>query len=463
MPPEGPTSVLEVGRRLGPFDAIVRPPGSKSLTNRALLLAALCRGEGVLRHPLRSDDTDRLAAALADLGAIVRPEGTVVRIDGGDGRFPGGGEVDLGAGGTPTRFMIAASTLARLPVIVDGSPRMRERPVGEGVEMLRRLGATIEELGAPGCIPVRVRPDRDGLAGGELEVGRTASSQFVSAAMLVARSTRSGLVVRFAEPPTSPTYLELTIGLLTDVGVPVEVDRDASGVLQRIAIEPGVLPSFDLEIEPDASSAVYPAVLAASRPGSRVEISGLGEQSRQPDAAAIAALRAFGCEVETLADRTIVRSERRPVGVELDCAAFPDAAVGLAVLAAIADGPSRLTGLQTLRVKECDRVAALACELRKVGCDVTESPDALEIRPSIGAVASSVVTIGTWDDHRMAMAFGVLARTIGPLRIEDPDCVAKSHPAFWAELDALDSSDEDRSDRPGDDPVGSSTGSGREP
>ena len=425
--------------RTEPIVASVRPPGSKSLTNRMLLLAALCRGEGVLRHPLRADDTDLLARAIETLGTIVRIEGDVIRIDGGEGRFPGGGDVDLGAGGTPTRFMIAAATLARLPVRVDGSPRMRERPVGEGVEMLRRLGATIDELGTPNCVPVRVQPEAEGLRGGRLEVGRTASSQFVSAVMLVAASTREGVVIEFKEVPTSATYLELTIGALQQVGVPVDVVRDVDGRLRRLVIEPAVVPSFDLEIEPDASSAIYPAILAAARPGSRVEIQGLGRGSHQPDAAAIAALAAFGAQVQVQDDRTIVASDARPSGVELDCSLFPDAAVGLATLAATADGPSRLDGLHTLRVKECDRVAALACELRKLGCRVSESHDALEIRPGEGSRVPGTVSIGTWDDHRMAMAFATLGRTVGPVLIEDPDCVAKSHPGFWKELDALES------------------------
>ncbi|MBC01898.1 MAG: 3-phosphoshikimate 1-carboxyvinyltransferase [Phycisphaerae bacterium] len=445
MSGQGETPTRLIRSRTEPFEAVVRPPGSKSLTNRLLLLAALTRGEGVLRHPLRADDTDRLAEAIETLGAIVRREGEVIRIDGGEGRFPGGGEVDLGAGGTPTRFMIAAATLARLPVRIDGSPRMRERPVGEGVAMLRDLGASIEELGRPGCIPVRVEPGSDGLRGGGLRVGRTASSQFVSAVMLVGSSTRDGVVIEFEDVPTSQAYLDLTIGVLEQVGIPVRVGRDDAGNLQRIEIEPGSVPSFDLEVEPDASSAIYPAILAASRPGSRVEIPGLGSGSLQPDAAAIGALESFGVGVESRIDRTIVTSSARPRGVELDCTAFPDAAVGLAALAAVAEGPSLLTGLHTLRVKECDRVAALACELRKVGCEVIESSDALEIRPGGGVRIADEVSIGTWDDHRMAMAFGILGRTLGPLRIEDPDCVAKSHPGFWRELDGL----EDASGGPG--------------
>ena len=432
----GPSLVVE--RRTAPIRATVRPPGSKSLTNRALVLAALCRGDATLRHPLHADDTDGLLAALEVLGTIVRPEGDVLLIDGGDGRFPGGGSVDLGAGGTPTRFMIAAATLARLPVVVDGSPRMRERPVGEGVEMLRSLGASIEWNGAEGRIPVTVRPDPDGVRGGRLEVGRTASSQFISAVMLVAPATRDGVAIEFLEPPTSASYLELTIGLMESIGVPIEVGRHEGGGLARVEIPPGPIRGFELDIEPDASSAVYPAILAAARPGSDLEILGLGGGSRQPDAAAIEALAAFGVEVRAGSSSTRIIAPDRLRGVELDCGRFPDAAVGLATLAAVAEGPSRLTGLHTLRVKECDRVAALAIELRKVGCVVVEHHDALEIGPAPEAGPDRPVEIGTWDDHRMAMAFAVLARSRGPLAILDPGCVAKSHPGFWDELDALE-------------------------
>lgn len=433
------TPVRHVVRMVGPIRASVRPPGSKSLTNRFLVLAALCRGEGVLRHLLASDDTDRLVAALETLGLIVRPEGPTIRIDGGDGRFPGGGAIDLGAGGTPTRFMIAAATRARLPVEIDGSPRMRERPIGEGVDLVQAIGGRIESLGEPGRLPVRVHP-AEPLTGGELSVGRTASSQFVSAVLLMAPTSREGVRIRFVEPPTSPTYLELTIDAMRRVGLSVEVRRDDADRLVSIMVPPQAVPAFDVEVEPDASSAIYPAALAAGLPGSRVEILGLPADSVQPDAAAIDALRRFGATVDRLVDRVVVSSDGPLRGVELDGTDFPDAVVGLAALAAIAEGPSVFTGLHTLRVKECDRVAALAVELRRLGCTVEEGPDFLRIEPvGPGPVAATAPStrVARWDDHRMAMAFAVVGSIRGGVEVEDPDCVAKSHPGFWDELDRL--------------------------
>ncbi|MAH65075.1 MAG: 3-phosphoshikimate 1-carboxyvinyltransferase [Phycisphaerae bacterium] len=421
----------------GAVRGTVRPPGSKSLTNRYLVLGALCRGAAVIRQPLRADDPDRLLAALETLGTIVRPEGDVLRIDGGDGRFPGGGIVDLGAGGTPVRFMLAAAGLARLPVDIDGTERMRARPIRDGVDLLRAVGGTVEFLEAPDRLPIRVLPPPE-LAGGAIEVGRTASSQFVSAIMLIAPFTRDGVDLRFSATPTSPTYLELTLDVLASVAASVTVDRDDHGGLRRIRIDPSPIPGFDVEIEADASSAIYPAMLAAGSPGGRIEILGLGDSSRQPDLAAIRALQDFGATVEMSADRTVVSGPSQLRGTELDCTGFPDAAVGLAVLAGLADGTTRLTGLETLRIKESDRIAALAIELRKVGCDVVEAADSIRITPAVArAEAVEPRRIGTWDDHRIAMSFAVLGTLRGGIEIEDPDCVTKSHPGFWAELDGL--------------------------
>ena len=421
----------------GPVRGTVVPPGSKSLTNRFLVLAALCSGDAVIRRPLRAEDPDRLLAAMETLGTIIRPEGEVLRIDGGHGRFPGGGAVDLGAGGTPVRFMLAAAGLARLPVDIDGSRRMRARPIRDGVDLFRDIGGNVDFLEAADRLPVRVRPG-EGLRGGTIEVGRTASSQFVSAIMLVAPFTSEGVELRFATPPTSPTYLELTLDVLATVSASMRIDREEDGGLRRVRIEPSAIRGFDVGIEADASSAIYPAMLAAGSPGGRVELLGLGGSSRQPDLAAILALADFGATVETGEDRIVVVGPPALEGVDLDCTGFPDAAVALAALGAIAKGTTRLTGLGTLRVKESDRIAALAIELRKIGCEVVEAPDSIEIDPprERGRFRGTR-RIGTWDDHRIAMSFAILGTLLGDIEIEDPGCVAKSHPGFWTELEGL--------------------------
>lgn len=421
----------------GPVVAAIRPPGSKSLTNRLYVLAALCRGDGVVRRPLESDDTDALLTSLQTMGIIVRPEGDVVRIDGGDGRFPSGGSVDVGAGGTPARFLLAAATRARAAVEIDGTERMRVRPMADGIELLRTLGAEVVSVDVPDHLPLRVMP-LDRPASSRLRVGSTASSQFVSALLLVAPCWPEGLEIEFTTGPTSAAYLDLTIHALRQVGVDVAVERDGHGTLQSIRVPPGGIRSFDLSVESDASSAVYPAVLAAAIPGSRVEIEGLGIGSVQPDVAAIRSLERFGASVSVAEEAIVVESDGPPRGCDLDCAAFPDAAVGLAALAAVSEGTTRLRGLETLRVKECDRVHALATELRRIGCEVSEEASTLTVegrRPLV--VPGGGVDIATYDDHRMAMSFAVVGAVGGGVRIEDPGCVAKSYPGFWSAWETL--------------------------
>ena len=196
-----------------PFDVTITPPGSKSITCRAYVLAALSDGESIISNPLRAEDTDKLLDALCTLGAEARWDGEDVFIKGVAGKFPKGGEVNLGDGGTPARFMIACACLAAEPVVVDGSNRMRERPVAEGVDMLRQLGATIEYVEEEGRLPVRVVPS-ELFKGGELKVGRTLSSQFSSALMLIASWLNEGIILRFTEEPTSFSYLMMTFEIL---------------------------------------------------------------------------------------------------------------------------------------------------------------------------------------------------------------------------------------------------------
>jgi 3-phosphoshikimate 1-carboxyvinyltransferase len=397
------------------------------------VLAALARGESVLRSPLHSDDTNGLLDALEHLGSIVRIENNVTRIDGSNGQFPKGGSVNLGAGGTPCRFMIAAAALARLPVEVDGNERMRERPIAEGVNLLRMVGGNVDYAQEDGRLPVVVRPSSP-LAGGTIEVGRTASSQFISALMLLAPWMQNGLRVVFDEPPTSETYLELTVRALQWVSADLSVAREG-GSIKTISIKPSLIKGFDHQIEADASTAVYPAALAALLPDARIEILGLAAGSAQPDLGAIKAMRTLGANVELLDDRIVVSSATRLTGFDLDCSAFPDAALMLAIMASRCEGRSTLRGLRTLRVKETDRIAALATELRQFGCEVEEGPDSLTIEPGIDSGAS--VHVETYLDHRMAMAFAILGAVRGNVVIENPDCAAKSHPGFWAELDGF--------------------------
>jgi 3-phosphoshikimate 1-carboxyvinyltransferase len=424
-----------------PLAARLRAPGSKSATNRAIVLAALASGRSRLEGILVAEDTLRLVAGFEALGVRVAREGDCAVVEGCGGRLPRGGAVDLGDGGTPTRFLIAAATLAAGPVVVDGSARMRERPVEEGIALLRRLGARIETTErvvdgkAVEALPVVVHPSAP-LAGGRLEVGRTASSQFLSALLLIAPTFAAPLELSYSEPPTSASYLELTVEALATFGVEVATLRD-DGRLRGHRVAPQPIRATEQRIEPDASSAAYAALAAAIVPGSRVLLEGLSLASRQPDLRFLGALSAMGVGVEAESGGILVVGPDSLAGIDIDASDFPDAAIALAVACARASGPSVLRGLRTLRVKESDRLAALATELSRVGACAAIEGDALRIDPGDAARRGDPVAIETYRDHRMAMAFAILGLVRSGISIVDPRCVGKSYPDFWSDLARL--------------------------
>ena len=451
---------LSIPPRREPFAIELRPPGSKSITNRLYVLAAIARGTSTIRRPLRSEDCDRLLAALETLGVGVErigwddageaAGGEFVRITGIGGRFPRGGRVDLGDGGTPTRFMLAAAALASEPVVVDGSPRMRERPVAEGVAMLRALGADVRHLEVDGRLPIEVRPS-EAFRGGEVTAGRTASSQFISALLLVAPALERGIAVRTREPLTSPSYVELTLAVMAPhARIRTGGDRPARVAGGRIEVDGGGIESFDATVEPDASTAVYWMAAAALVPGSTVRVPDLDLHGPQPDARGILAVRTLGVTASTEpasggggggSGPRSVFSGRLQRGGRLDASDWPDGSLSVAAMAAAGSEPVRLDGLRTLRVKETDRIAALAEELRRIGCRVACSDDHLEVDPR--PRHERPVVIETYDDHRMAMAFAVLGLARPGISIADPSCVAKSHPGFWRDLGRIIRADPD--------------------
>lgn len=432
---------LSTGTRLA---ARVRVPGSKSLTNRHLVLAALANGTSTLRGVLHSDDCDRLIAALGAMGAVFESVGDTLRVTGVGGQPRATHRVDLGDGGTPTRFMLAVAALSEEETEIDGSARMRERPIDEGVDMLCALGASARFPRAPRALPVVMRGP---LRGGRLEVGRTASSQFVSALMLVAPSSELGIDLHFTDEPTSAAYLALSVEALASAGINVEVAYgptplgvSAPGAgLRRLTILPQPSRAYNVDIEPDASSAVYPAALAGLV-GGRVELDGLSRRGAQPDAWFFSDLALRGAVVEELTRpdgsiATRVTCARPLRARDADYARAPDAAVIAMVLAACADGPSLFTGLETLRVKESDRIATVAAGLRALGGHVETGADWARIYPLPERLQPA--SIATANDHRIAMAFAVLGSARTGVSIEDPGVVSKSWPGFWDALDLL--------------------------
>jgi len=314
--------------------------------------------------------------------------------------------------------------------------------VAEGVDLLRALGARIEYVEEDGRLPVRVFGG--GCTGGSIEVGRTASSQFVSAAMLVAPRLARGLEIRFTAEPTSASYIHLSLAALAAAGVQAEVGygpvvlgaAQPGAGLARVSIAPQPIPAGSVEIEPDASSAVYPAA-AAVLTGGEVVLAGLPRRSAQPDSHFLDDLALRGARVEELSDGrgTCVKAGARLRALDADYARAPDAAVMAMVLAACGDGPSRFTGLGTLRVKESDRIEAVAAGLRALGGTVETGGDWVRVHPL--PAQPTPATIDTVNDHRIAMAFAVLGLARPGVSIRNPDCVRKSWPGFWDALDAL--------------------------
>jgi 3-phosphoshikimate 1-carboxyvinyltransferase len=442
--------------RSAPIDAVLAVPGSKSLTNRALMLAAMASGRTELQWALRSDDTDALARALAALGATIEargpgPGGPVVAdefsVDGVGGRFASGGDVSLhlGDGGTPTRFAMAVAAFAPRRVTIDGSARMRERPVADGVELLRQLGVRVEWIEQDGRLPVVVDGRAGPPTGGILHVGRLASSQFASALLLLAPWMRDGLELRFDSPPTSASYLTLTVDELRRWGARVDEARDAHGTLRSIRVAPGPLAARGaVMVEQDASSAVFWAVAAAIVPGSDLVLGWLPPESRQPDMRILAILESMGAAVIRSAGGVRVAC-RVPAGDpsapldgagEVDCGDCPDGALALMAAAAVASGPTRITGLGTLRAKESDRLSAMRDALKRVGATIDVGTDWIEIGP-LAAGCSVEARIDPRGDHRVAMSLAVLGMRTGGIRIDDPGCVSKSYPQFWSALDLL--------------------------
>jgi 3-phosphoshikimate 1-carboxyvinyltransferase len=414
----------------------LRPPGSKSLTNRALPLAALASGRSRLTGALTdADDAQRMIDALRALGASIdeTSPGTLI-IDGVAGAFPHGGELFLNNAGTATRFLTAFACLARQPVVIDGNERMRQRPIGELVELLRAIDVDVEEIGEAGYVPLRVQPARP--AGGVIEVATTLSSQYVSALLMLAPWTEHGIEVRFTDTPTSPSYVRMTVGLLERLGASsVEIEGDPP---TRVFVGPGPLDACTLDVEPDASGATYFWAAGALSPGRHVTVEGIDGDSLQGDAHFVDLLERMGAHVQRGSGATTVAGPGQLRGIDADLTLMPDAAMTLAMVAAVADGPTRMRGLQTLRVKETDRIAAMQTELARVGVTVDVFQDGREegvvIHPPSGGLGVEPVAFDTYDDHRMAMALSLLALRRTNVQIRDPGCVDKTYPGYWSDF-----------------------------
>ncbi len=427
--------------QLGPCSSAVGSvtlPGSKSISNRTLLLAAMSAGETVVRNLLKSDDTAVMLTALNVLGVKVESIGADdYRVAGCGGNFPNReATLFLGNAGTAFRPLTAALALqsGTRAYALDGVPRMRERPIQDLVDGLRQLGAAITYTGNEGYPPLAIGSPLS-LAADRITVRGDVSSQFLSALLMALPLLKKKVVVDVVGELISKPYVEITLNLMQRFGVTVARDGWQRFV---VSADANYIAPTELSVEGDASSASY-FLAAGAIAGGPVRVIGVGRSSIQGDVKFAASLAAMGAVV-TMGDDWIEASRptgSRLRGIDADFNHIPDAAMTIAMLALFADGPTTIRNVASWRVKETDRIAAMATELRKVGASVEEGPDYLKIVPPDAARLTPNAQIDTYDDHRMAMCFSLVALAGVPVTINDPNCVAKTFPDYFRVFGSL--------------------------
>ncbi len=440
-----------------PIDITLRPPGSKSITNRALLLAALAPGTSTLHHPLtQADDAQRMLAAITQLGASIDDsDPDALKITGVNGKWtinPNDSTLDLNNAGTATRFLTASALLADAPLTITGNARMQQRPIAELAEVLKHLGCSVTYEKFDGCPPITISPnsfskDRSSaisvnpeLIPSVVNFTRTQSSQFISALMLTAVFLPEGMTFHFPDGITSQSYVQMTLDLLDHLGVQIRSAQD----LSVIQVLPG-LNGFTLDIEPDASGATYWWAAGALLPSATVRVEGFSNSttSLQGDAHFPTLLEQMGCTLIARDNTLAVKGTNDLRPIMCDMRDMPDAVMSLAAVACFAPGTTIVKGVKTLRVKECDRIDAMKTELAKLGVTITDNlngdEDALSITPPQNGKQPGIdcsdnappVSFDTYDDHRMAMSLALLALRRPNITINDPKCVAKTYPNYF--------------------------------
>ncbi len=411
-----------------PLSATVRVPGSKSLTNRALLIASLANGTTCLTNALFSDDSRYFAKALQSLGFDVQLDEAhhEMTVTGLGGKIPANkAELFIGNAGTAARFLSAFLTLGNGEYLLDGEPRMRERPIQDLIEALQQLGVKLEATNH--CPPVKIRAS--GLQGGKTKIAGNISSQFLSALLMVAPYAKSPIEIEVITDLNSKPYVDMTIAIMQDFGV--EIERQG---YDRFILRPSsFLPLSSYQIESDASAASYffaaPAVC-----GGTVRVENISRASKQGDIAFLDVLQQMGCRINEGADFIEVTGAESLSGVDVDMRNISDMAQTLAVIAPFASSPTTIRGIAFIRRKETDRVHAVCTELSRLGARVEEHEDGMtiypaeEIRPSV---------IQTYNDHRMAMAFSLIGLRAEGIVIENPSCVSKTFPNYFEVLETL--------------------------
>lgn len=429
-PAPAPRAVRPVELIPGPVDASVQVPGSKSVTNRALVCAALAHGDSHLVDALAADDTEAMVESLRRLGVQVTWSGDGLVVAGTGGELPAtadsGGPVRLDArlSGTTARFLLPLLALGRSPVYLDGADELRARPMADGIAAVRALGHQVVDEGRPGHLPVTVTGQGD--APSAVSVHGSASSQFLSGLLLAAPAFPGGLRLLVDSELVSRPYVDMTVAVMSAFGA------DVSHQGGSWTVAAGTYGGRRYQVEPDASAASY-FFAAAAILGGRVTVTGLGTSSLQGDLGFVRVLEQMGCQVEIEAGATTVTAQGPLHGVEVHLSDLSDTAQTLAAVAVFANSPTRITGIGFIRHKETDRIGNVVAELRRCGIKAEEEPDGLVVCPGQPQPA----TIQTYGDHRMAMSFALLGLRAPGIQIADPDCVGKTFPGYWDAIDQL--------------------------
>jgi 3-phosphoshikimate 1-carboxyvinyltransferase len=417
--------------RVGVARGRLRVPPSKSVSHRQLALALLARAPVEVRHPLAAEDIDLFLGVLRGLGwsvADARPQ--LVRL--APGPAPAAATFHCGNAGTLLRFLVALLSTIPGEWTLDGSARLRERPVGPLVAALRELGVAVRWHGVEGCPPLTIAGGT--LRGGEATVDAGESSQYLSALLLAALGAPAPTRIRVAALTSAP-YVEVTLRLVEQWGG--QVARVGDGFV----VAPGLTPRAAVEVEGDFSAAAYPAA-AAALTGGEVTLLGLERGSAQGDRGFLDLLAAMGAEVTWDGDVVRVRGTGALDAVDADLGAMPDQVPTLAAIAPFARGTTRIRNVSHLRIKESDRLAAMAAELRRAGAAVAELPDGLVVSgdwagATVDELPAAPVVLDAHGDHRIAMAMALVGLRRRGLAIAEPEVVGKSYPGFWGDLDAL--------------------------
>lgn len=410
-------------------EATVTVPGSKSLSNRALVVAALASGQSRISGLLRADDTAVMLEALTKLGVKLTASGTDVTVTGQAGPLRAdAAEVDVWFSGTTLRFLLPVLAAGHGEFLLTGRGRMLQRPIQDQLDALADLGATARSELDNGCPPVRLQAN--GISGGVTTVQGGKSSQYLSGLLLAAPLASGPVEIKVVGSLQSRPFVDLTLAVMRDFGIEVERQEYA-----RFLVQPGAYQAADYRVEGDATAAGNFWVAAAVT-GGRVTVTNVGSASAQGDTALLGVLEAMGCSVEYAGGGVTVTGPARGSlrGGDFDLNDFPDQALALAVAGLFTNSPLTIRNVSNMRLKETDRLAALASELQKIGADVTEGSDWLTVRPQPGYRPADV---DTYEDHRMAMAFAVAGLRLPGIRIMDPGCVNKTYPDYWRDFSLL--------------------------